>query len=141
MERALQRFVAVTSKETILIVDDEPNQRRVLRIALEELGFEVCEAADGREALDVLDTREVDVAVVDLMMPELDGAELMRRMRFRHPSVPVILTSAYHLNPIQMERGRLDAVGFLPKPFEVSDLLALVRSASQESSGVRATPL
>ncbi len=124
---------------TILVVDDEPNQRRVLCIGLQEAGFEVLEAADGREALEVLGEHAVDVAIVDLMMPEIDGVELTRRMRFRHPGVRIVLTSAYHLNPRQMERGRLDAVGFLPKPFEMSELLGLLRSAVQERSGIHAT--
>ncbi len=120
-------------RPTVLVVDDEPNQRRVLRIGLEEAGFEVLEAADGREALEVLDVAAAQLAVVDLMMPDIDGVELTRRLRFRHPEVRVVLTSAYHLNPRQMERGRLDVVGFLPKPFELAQLVALLRSALDRS--------
>ena len=122
------------ARPTVLVVDDEPNQRRVLRIGLEEAGFDVLEAADGREALEVLDTTSAQLAVVDLMMPDIDGVELTQRLRFRHPDVRVVLTSAYHLNPRQMERGRLDVVGFLPKPFELSRLVAMLRTALDGSS-------
>ena len=111
----------------ILIVDDEMNHRKALAIGLRIEGFTVLEAEDGRDALDVLSTADVDMAIVDLMMPGINGLDLCRRMRFRHPSVPIVLTSAYHLSQRQLERAEIRVLGFLPKPFEMDELVAFLR--------------
>lgn len=111
----------------ILIVDDEPNQRRTLSIGLKLEGFDPLEACDGEEALTLLDVHEVDVAIVDLMMPGINGLDLARRLRFRHPEVRIVLTSAYHLSQRQVERAGVGAVGFLPKPYDMTELAAFLR--------------
>ena len=112
----------------ILIVDDEENQRRALGIALRLEGFTVEEAADGDQALRRLEGCPFDLAIVDLMMPGINGLDLARRMRFRWPGVQVILTSAYHLTERQLERADVGAVGFVPKPYRFDDLLGFVQS-------------
>ncbi|MFW6067667.1 MAG: response regulator [Myxococcota bacterium] len=114
-------------RSRILIVDDEPNQRRSLSIGLKMEGFEPVEASDGEQALALLDDIEVDLAIVDLMMPGINGLDLARRLRFRHPEVRIVLTSAYHLSERQVERAGVGAVGFLPKPYEMGDLAAFLR--------------
>lgn len=106
----------------VLIVDDEPNQRRALSIGLRLSGFEVLTAASATEALEVLRASTVDIAMVDLMMPGINGLELARQMRVLHPSVPVVLTSAYHLSQRQLERADVGSVGFVPKPFCMDEL-------------------
>lgn len=112
----------------ILIVDDEANHRRTLSIGLRLEGFEVLVACDGLEALAVLEQNTVDLAVVDLMMPGIHGLDLARRMRFRHPEVLVLLTSAYHLSAQQLERADVGAIGFLPKPYQLRELAAYLRA-------------
>ncbi len=112
----------------ILIVDDEPNQRRSLAIGLRLEGFTILEAADGQAALDTLAAHEVDLAIVDLMMPGINGLDLARRMRFRHPEVRIVLTSAYHLSERQLERAEIRVLGFLPKPNEMESLVAFLRA-------------
>lgn len=107
----------------ILIVDDEENQRKSLAIGLRLEGYQVLEAADGEEALAVLGEADCDLAMVDLMMPGINGLELARRMRFRHPDVGIVLTSAYHLSERQLERAELRVLGFVPKPFEMRELV------------------
>jgi DNA-binding response OmpR family regulator len=111
----------------ILIVDDEENARKTLGIGLRLEGFEVSEAGDGEQALAALDGVPVDLAIVDLMMPGMNGLELARRMRFLHPSVRVILTSAYHLSARQIERADVGACGFVPKPFRLEELVVFLR--------------
>lgn len=111
----------------ILIVDDEVNQRKSLAIGLRIEGYLAFEAADGEEALRVLSRQDIDLAIVDLMMPGISGLDLARRMRFRHPEVRVVLTSGYHLSRRQLERAEIQLVGFLPKPFEMADLVAFLR--------------
>ena len=114
----------------VLIVDDEENHRKSLAIGLRLEGFEVLEAANGEEGLEVLEREEalVDVVIVDLMMPGINGLDLARRLRFRAPQVKVLLTSAYHLSPRQLQRADVGAVGFVPKPYELRELVDFLRS-------------
>ena len=111
----------------ILIVDDQDNHRKSLAIGLRLEGYEVLEACDGESALAVLERATADLAIVDLMMPGINGLDLARRMRFRHPTVPVVLTSAYHLSKRQLERAEIRVVGFVPKPFEMQELVGFLR--------------
>lgn len=111
----------------ILIVDDEENQRKSLAIGLRLEGYEVYEAADGEEALSVLAEANVDLAIVDLMMPGINGLDLARRMRFRHADVGIVLTSAYHLSQRQLERAEIRVLGFVPKPFEMAEMVEFLR--------------
>ena len=117
----------------ILIVDDEPNHRRSLGISLRLEGYEVVEACDGQQALERLGEHTVDLAIIDLMMPRIDGLELARRLRFAHPDVQVILMSAYHLTQKQLERAEVGQIGFLPKPYELEQLLGQLQSRLQRS--------
>jgi len=111
----------------LLIVDDELNHRKALAISLRLEGYDVLEAEDGIAALELLTEDEVDLAIVDLMMPGINGLDLCRRMRFRHPSVGIVLTSAYHLSERQLQRAEISVLGFLPKPFEMDELFAYLR--------------
>lgn len=112
----------------VLIVDDEENHRKSLAIGLRLEGFVVLEAANGEEGLAVLEHEEVDVVIVDLMMPGINGLDLARRLRFRAPDVKVLLTSAYHLSPRQLQRADVGAVGFVPKPYELGELVDFLKS-------------
>lgn len=111
----------------ILVVDDEANHRQTLAIGLRLEGFEVSEAADGEQALQVVDGEAFDLAIIDLMMPGINGLDLARRLRFRHPGVRIVLTSAYHLSERQIERAGVGAVGFVPKPYQMDDLVVFLR--------------
>ncbi len=112
----------------VLIVDDEMNQRRSLAIGLRLESFDVVEAADGEEALDFFETGgDVDVAIVDLMMPGINGLDLARRLRRACPKVRVVLTSAYHLSERQVARADVGAIGFVPKPYHLDELVAFLR--------------
>ena len=112
----------------ILIVDDEENQRKSLAIGLRLEGYRVHEAADGESALALLALETIDLAIIDLMMPGINGLDLARRMRFRHPDVRVVLTSAYHLSERQLQRAEIRVLGFVPKPFEMADLVGFLRT-------------
>jgi DNA-binding response OmpR family regulator len=112
----------------ILIVDDEENQRKSLAIGLRLEGYRVHDAADGEAALDLLGREAIDLAIIDLMMPGINGLDLARRMRFRHPEVRVVLTSAYHLSERQLQRAEIRVLGFVPKPFDMEDLVGFLRA-------------
>lgn len=112
----------------ILIVDDEENHRKSLAIGLRLEGYRILEACDGESALAVLAGEDVDLAIIDLMMPGINGLDLARRMRFRHPEVRIVLTSAYHLSERQLQRAEIRVLGFVPKPFEMQDLVGFLRA-------------
>jgi DNA-binding response OmpR family regulator len=120
----------------LLIVDDEENQRRTLSIGLRLDGFDVIVAASGHEALALLDEGTVDLAMIDLMMPGLNGLELARQIRTLHPHVRIVLSSAYHLSARQVERADCGAVGFVPKPYKMSELCGFLRSKTKAVAGM-----
>jgi len=113
----------------VLIVDDEENQRRTLSIGLKLDGFEVSTASSSVEALRQLgQPPEIDLCLIDLMMPGLNGLELARQIRRLHPNVRVVLCSAYHLSSRQVERADCGAVGFIPKPFHLPEICSFLRA-------------
>jgi DNA-binding response OmpR family regulator len=112
----------------VLVVDDEANHTRVLSIGLRIEGFEVVTACDGDTAMASLDEAPADIAIVDLMMPGTNGIQLARKLRERWPSLRVVLTSAYHLSERQLLRADCGAVGFVPKPYDLSELARFLRS-------------
>jgi DNA-binding response OmpR family regulator len=113
----------------VLVVDDEANHARVMAIGLRIEGFEVETAANAEGALTQLgDGGGFDVAIVDLMMPGTNGIQLARMIRERHPRTQVVLTSAYHLSERQLVRADCGAVGFVPKPFDLTELARFLRN-------------
>jgi DNA-binding NtrC family response regulator len=122
-----ERQAEMVAAPKILIVDDEERQRRTLSIALRLDGFEVECAENAGAALEVLGRTECQVALVDLMMPGVNGLELARQVQRLFPEVKVVLTSAYHLSERQLVRADCGAVGFVPKPYQMNDLIAFLR--------------
>ena len=122
-------------RQRILIVDDEENQRRTLAIGLRLEEFEVAEAEDGDMALEMLDREAIDLAIVDLMMPGMNGLDLARRIRRHHPEVQILLTSAYHLSERQLARADVGAIGFVPKPYHLSELVGFIRQKRDSRPG------
>jgi CheY-like chemotaxis protein len=108
---------------TVLVVDDEPAIREVIATLLEDEGYLVRHAKDGLEALDAINVDRIDLIVSDVVMPRLDGASLVRRLRRRGHLTPVVLMSAVYADV------DLPGVRFVPKPFEIDRLLGTVASA------------
>src|SRR5437764_8366541 len=115
--------------ETILVVDGEESSRSTLRGVLADEGFEVIEAADGRQALDLLQCTAPRLAIVDVWMPEVDGIELVARMREQAPGVPIIVISGHGTIETAVRVIRLGAFDFLEKPFPLDALLGVVGRA------------
>jgi two-component system cell cycle sensor histidine kinase/response regulator CckA len=115
-------------REIVLVVDDEPTGRRLARRVLLEDGFEVIEAADGAEALDLVEgsADPLRVVVSDIVMPKLNGVQLLQRLSITHPELPVILMSGY-AGPELAERGIQAPCSLLVKPFKPEELVAEVR--------------
>ena len=122
--------------ESILIVDDEPGTVRVLASVLEDAGYRVDVASDGRAALEQLDARPVHLVLLDYLMPNLDGCETLRAIRKdpRTASLPVIMMSGMAESMIERRcRSAYDL--FLRKPFSLDDLLAAVRAMETGRAG------
>jgi CheY-like chemotaxis protein len=115
---------------TILVVDDEVSIRRLLRDVLEKAGHTVLLAKDGIEALEALSRNAVDLAIVDLMMPRMDGLELLRRMRSEFTDLKVVVVSAYD-EIMDLAQRQKDVIAILQKPFE----LETVRKTIEEALG------
>jgi DNA-binding response OmpR family regulator len=111
-----------------LIIDDHPSHVRVMALGLRLEGFEVESVNDPEAALLLLGSSDFDLAMVDLMMPGTNGIQLARLLRDRHPRLRVVLTSAYHLSEPQLIRTDCGAVGFVPKPFDLTELASFLRA-------------
>lgn len=122
----------------MLVVDDVAHHARVTAIGLRIEGFDVEVAPDSDGALRILAEQPFDVAMVDLMMPGTNGMQLCRLIRERHPATRVVLTSAYHLSERQLLRADCGAVGFVPKPFDLSDLARFLRGKLRPSGAPEA---
>jgi two-component system, OmpR family, KDP operon response regulator KdpE len=111
----------------VLVVDDEPQIRRALRTGLQARGFEVFEATHGEAALDAAAANEPDLMILDLGLPDLDGTEVMRRLR-TWSTVPVIVLSVRDAQGDKI--GALDAGAddYVTKPFDMDELLARMRA-------------
>jgi UDP-3-O-[3-hydroxymyristoyl] N-acetylglucosamine deacetylase len=118
--------------ETILVVDDEAQIRNTLRGVLSDEGFDVLEAENGRAALEVLAKQKPRLAIVDIWMPEVDGIELVQRMRTKAPRVPIIVISGHGTIETAVRVIRDGAFDFLEKPFQLDALLRVVGRALDE---------
>src|SRR5262245_27490627 len=113
----------------VLIVEDDDVFLRPLRRALELGGFEVLTAGTGEEALDLLKTEDVDLTLTDQRLPGMDGVALVRRVKAEHPEVAVVVMTAYGTIGAAVEATRLGANDYLIKPFELDEILLVLRRA------------
>jgi DNA-binding NtrC family response regulator len=110
----------------LLVVDDERNVRKNLRMVLEAAGYEVDSASDGEEALAKSKEQRYDIAFVDLRMPKMGGLELLRYLRAFSPSLAVVILTAHGSVANAVEAMKLGAVDFLEKPFDPKAIQLLV---------------
>lgn len=108
----------------ILVVDDVPENVRLLEAVLVPRGYEVVTATDGRAALDLVETEEPDLILLDVMMPKVDGWEMLRRVRERHgvEAIPVLMFSG-KVDESENEAASRGAQGFIGKPFDPQQLI------------------
>ena len=109
----------------ILVVDDDPDLRECLGLMIRSMGFDVTSAANGQEALDVVEGRDLDLVILDMKMPVMSGWEFCRALEGRHARPPIIVLTAA---PDPAARAaEVHAEGWLGKPFEYADLETIVR--------------
>ena len=121
----------------ILIVEDEEKIARFVTLELEHEGYQVEHAADGRTAVDLALERDYDLVLLDVLLPQLNGMEVLRRIR-KHKDVPVIMVTAR--DAVMDKVAGLDAGAddYLTKPFAIEELFARIRVALKRSEAVRA---
>jgi two-component system KDP operon response regulator KdpE len=113
---------------SILVVDDEPPIRKLLRMGLASQGYEVLDAPNGRTALDLL-AKKPDLVILDLGLPDVDGLELIRGIRHRHGNLPIIVLSSRNDEAGKVAALDLGADDYVTKPFGMDELLARLRAA------------
>ena len=119
--------------KTVLVADDEKNIRSSLSVAFRLEGYEVRTAADGQEALEVLDRGGIDLAVVDLQMPRRDGFDVLRELRERGLDTPVMILTAHGSIEKAVEATRLGAFDFIEKPPHTEKILVSARNALRQA--------
>lgn len=115
--------------DRVLVVDDEPAIRRFLRTSLSSQGYLVAECENGQEALDALRKSPVDVLLLDLTLPDIDGFEIIRQLRARGSALPIIVLSSRTDEAGKVRALDLGADDYVTKPFGVEELLARIRAS------------
>ena len=117
-----------TASLKILVVDDEPPIRKLLRMGLTSQGYEVLEASNGRIALELL-AKKPALVILDLGLPDIDGLELLRRIRHRDDNLPIVVLSSRGDEAGKVAALDLGADDFVTKPFGMDELFARMRAA------------
>jgi len=117
----------VSDKKTILIVDDEQIIRNVLKRKLEQTtALTVLTANDGRQALGIFDSEQIDLVISDLLMSEMNGIDLLRNLKQRQPDIPVIIITGYGTLDDAIEAIHLGAEDFIKKPFDINEVIETI---------------
>ncbi|MBI3004548.1 MAG: response regulator [Ignavibacteriales bacterium] len=113
-------------KNKILVVDDEDALRTVLSAELEGEGYQVGTAADGQEAINILGKSAFDLILLDIKMPNVDGFEVLKFVKEKHPKTKVIMLTGFADLKNAIESKKLGAEDFVSKPYDLVDLLTTV---------------
>ena len=122
----------------IMVVDDDPNIRELVRLILKKEGFAVLEACDGRDALGKMEESRIDLIVLDVMMPSMDGYAFCREVR-GYSNLPILMLTARGETADKVKGFELGSDDYLTKPFEPAELAARLRALARRASG-RAAP-
>jgi two-component system, OmpR family, KDP operon response regulator KdpE len=113
----------------ILVIDDEPPIRKLLRVGLSAHGYQIVEASNGKMALELLSEQTPDLVILDLGLPDIQGHELLRTMRARNDSVPIVVLSSRDDETGKVQALDFGADDYVTKPFGMDELLARIRAA------------
>ena len=124
----------LTIKQRILVVEDEIQIAKILKIELEYEGYEVVVTYDGKRGLEAALQEKLDLILLDVMLPELNGIEVLRRIRKEKKFIPIILLTARNLTLDKVTGLDQGANDYITKPFEMVELLARVRSCLRQNA-------
>jgi two-component system response regulator AtoC len=122
----------VTERASILVADDDPVARDLLAEVLAKEGYQVRAAAGGRECLELARAGPVDLALLDLRMPDLDGLEVLRQLQVLHPDAPALILTAFAGIETAIDALRAGAYDYLSKPFRMEEIRLVVRRALEQ---------
>lgn len=133
----------MSTRELLLVVDDNPDNREVLGRRLERKGFQVLMAEDGKKALELLDNHPVDLILLDIMMPEISGLDVLRTVRYNKAAhvLPIIMVSAVGESDMVVEALNLGANDYVTKPIDFAVTLARVEAQLTRRREQQLTPL
>src|SRR5262245_1098830 len=128
-------------KKQVLIVDDEPNLRKILSAQLSRDGYDVMTAEDGEQGLQALRDHHIDLVITDLKMPKVDGMTLLREALREEPELPIVMITAHGTVDTAVEALKLGAFDYLTKPFDKDEVRQIVAKAlrTRELRGADAT--
>lgn len=133
LERLCEDRLIMDRRPRVLVIDDEHSLRRLLRLYLEKEGYTVLDADNGIDGLSLLRRREIDLALIDVMLPGLDGFEIVRRIR-TESAVPIILLTARGEEAHRVTGLELGADDYVVKPFSAPEVVARVRANLRRAS-------
>lgn len=116
---------------SVLVVDDEDLTLRTVSRGLRQEGFEVFTAASGEDALTVFAQEKPDLTLLDIVLPGIDGVEVLRRLKQANPAAIILMMSAYHMVDRAVEAMKLGAYDYLIKPFHLADMIATLNRAGE----------
>jgi two-component system response regulator AtoC len=118
--------------KTVLVIDDEPNMRHMLTAVLKKAGYAVTGAADGLDALSILETRGFDLILCDVRMPRMDGLSFLKQITARGLNTTTIVMSAYGTIDTAVEAMKLGAVDYISKPFKPDEILVKLAQCEEK---------
>lgn len=125
----------------VLVVDDEPPLLRALVLNLTHRGYEVSTSSTGSGALEQVRRLPPDLLILDLGLPDLDGMDVIRELRDREPTLPIIVLSARSSSQDKVAALDLGAVDYVAKPFDMNELVARLRAAIRRLNTARTSPV
>jgi two-component system OmpR family response regulator len=134
---------STAAEARLLVVDDEPNIVELLSASLRFAGFDVATASDGQQALKLVEAYQPDLVVLDVMMPGLDGFEVVRRMRSNDQRVPVLFLTARDATEDKIAGLTLGGDDYITKPFSLEEVVARIRAVLRRAhtSNPKASPV
>lgn len=122
------------SERKILITDDRAGIRSLLKEVLQESGYEVLTAAGGQEGIKIVQENTIDIVLLDMKMPGMDGLETLRLIKKAQPNVKVIIMTAYEDMEIIKEVQKRGASCYISKPFDIEELLSTIKRLLKKSA-------
>ncbi|MNE39726.1 Heme response regulator HssR [compost metagenome] len=118
---------------SILVVEDDKHVRRLLEAVLKREGYDVFTAEDGHKALDVLDIQHIDLIILDIMMPGMDGYEFAAEVRAANSQIPILMATAKHLPEDKKKGFRLGTDDYMTKPVDTEEMLLRIQALLRRS--------
>ncbi|AIC96290.1 Sporulation initiation phosphotransferase F [Shouchella lehensis G1] len=111
----------------VMIVDDQFGIRVLLTEILQKDGYQMYQAANGKEALDIQELEKIDIVLLDMKIPGMDGVEILKKMKERQPTIKVVMMTAYGELKMVNEALENGAISYMAKPFDIEDVRQVIR--------------